>query len=515
MLERRIVQVKLLTDDKAVLKEGVKIAEKVEGVVSVSARDGVIFAEIGEWASDYDVMVAIINGVAETLNVEAEPFADDDMPADVIEKSEAVGNNYDSEQGCDEEISSGENADEKSNEEESNPKKEWIFKISEWGVALVLFIVGLILAGGEKSYKAAPYLQILAFTVAGYEVCFSMLSKMFKKNFVSEEGFITLTAIASVALQKYEYAAAFMIIYGGLQVAIDGVKYFAFKGDTQYFLKAADDKKIRKISNIYLIAVFVAAMVYAFVSPAFFEVYKSALKSSGAVAVLLAVALCPFSLSAVRAVTTAFALKKVDDTGVKIYENAFNRLQKTDCVLFDINAAKSGGEITPDLDGAVMELYDGGIKNVELLSDGDKSYASELRKTLNMRKSASMLTLDGKIEEIKLNGGKHNSAVYVTAENNGVFGTGAAGVTVGLGEADGDVKIADKDVKKIPYIVKLAKRTRKLKIISAVISAVVKAALLALIFTKFTDNAYLVCGLSAAASAVGLVISLINRTEAN
>ena len=99
MLERRIVQVKLLTDDKAVLKEGVKIAEKVEGVVSVSARDGVIFAEIGEWASDYDVMVAIINGVAETLNVEAEPFADDDMPADVIEKSEAVGNNYDSEQG--------------------------------------------------------------------------------------------------------------------------------------------------------------------------------------------------------------------------------------------------------------------------------------------------------------------------------------------------------------------------------------------------------------------------------
>lgn len=513
MLERKLVQVKILSDDKAVIKESVKIAEKVEGVLSASAKDGVISAEIGEWASDYDVMVAIINGVAETLNAEAEPLVDDDMPADFT--AEGGDSSGDYAQNYGEETSVEEKPNKKADGEESNPKKDWIFKISEWGAAVVLFVVGLILAGGEKSYKAAPYLQILAFTVAGYEVCFSMLSKIFKKNFFSEEAFITLTAIAAVVLQKYEYAAAFMIIYGGLQVAIDGVKYFAFKGDLQYFTEANDDKKVKKISDIYLIVAFALIAAYAFISPAFADGYKAALKLSGGVAVLIAAALCPFSVAAVRALNLAFALKNVDGIGVKANKNAILRLQKANGVLFDITAAETNGKPTEDLGGAVLELYDYGVENAELLSSGDKTHASELRKTLNMRKSASMLTADGKIEEIKLNGGKRNCAVYVTAENDGVFGTGAAGVTIGLGDADGDVKIADKDVKKIPYIVKLAKRTRKLNIISAVISAVVKAALLALIFTKFTDNAYLVCGLAAASSLVGLVISLVNRTEVN
>ena len=126
-----------------------------------------------------------------------------------------------------------------------------------------------------------------------------------------------------------------------------------------------------------------------------------------------------------------------------------------------------------------------------------------------------MLTSEGMIDEIKLVGGKNKTAVYVTAENNAVLSSGAAGASIGLGAAECDAVIESGDVKKIPYLIKLAKRTRKLSVVSGVIACVVKAALVALILTKFTDNAYLACGLSAAASLVGLVISLINRTEVN
>lgn len=519
MLERRIVQVKLLKGDKAALKEAVKIAEKIEGVVSATAADGIVSAEIGEWASDYDVMVAIINGIDESLHLEAEPFMNDDLPADVSETGGDLKAESDKESGerlCDNGKLTAGKTDEKADDEETqNPKKDWIFKISEWGVAFILFIVGLILAGGEKSYKAAPYLQILAFTVAGYEVCFSMLSKIFKKNFISEEAFITLTAIAAVVLQKYEYAASFMIIYGGLQVAIDGVKLFALKGEAEYFKEADENRKIKKIVDVYTVFIFISILAYAFVSPAFSESYKTAIKSSGFMAVLLAAALCPFSVSAIRALTLAFALKSVRLNGVKTSVRTIALLGKAKSVLFDINAAEKGGAPTEDLGGAVLELYDGGIENAELLSGGDKAHCIELRKQLNMRKSASMLTSEGMIDEIKLVGGKNKTAVYVTAENNAVLSSGAAGVTIGLGAAECDAVIKSGDVKKIPYLIKLAKRTRKLSVVSGVIACVVKAALVALILTKFTDNAYLACGLSAAASLVGLVISLINRTEVN
>lgn len=519
MLERRIVQVKLLKGDKAALKEAVKIAEKIEGVVSATAAEGIVFAEIGEWASDYDVMVAIINGIDESLHLEAEPFMNDDLPADVSETGGDLKAESDKESGeslgDNGELTAGKTDERADDEETQNPKKDWIFKISEWGVAVILFIVGLILAGGEKSYKAAPYLQILAFTVAGYEVCFSMLSKIFKKNFISEEAFITLTAIAAVVLQKYEYAASFMIIYCGLQVAIDGVKLFALKGEAEYFKEADENRKIKKIADIYTVFIFISILAYAFVSPAFSESYKTAIKSSGFMAVLLAAALCPFSVSAIRALTLAFALKSVRLNGVKTSVRTIALLGKAKSVLFDINVAETGGAPTEDLGGAVLELYDGGIENAELLSGGDKAHCIELRKQLNMRKSASMLTSEGMIDEIKLVGGKNKTAVYVTAENNAVLSSGAAGASIGLGAAECDAVIKSGDVKKIPYLIKLAKRTRKLIVVSGVIACIVKAALVALILTKFTDNAYLACGLSAAASLVGLVISLINGTEVN
>lgn len=525
MLERRTVQVKLLAVDSDAKKAAIKVVEKIEGVLSVNVSEEVLTAEIGEWASDYDVLVSIINGLSEELSVEVEPIIEENLP--VSEKPECEADDdcgmsdeesevlQSGEEG--EVLQSSEGGDGQSdkNEVAQNPKKDWIFKISEWGVALILFIVGAILSGGDKTYKVAPYLQMLAFTIAGYEVCFSMLSKILNKNFINEEIFIVLTSIAAVVLQNYEYSAVFMIIYGGLQVAIDGVKLFALNGEGECFTEAASDKKIKKIVCVYTLAVFIAITFYAFISPAFSESYKTALKNSGTLAVLLAAAAFPFSFSAIRAICLAFALKSVRGAGIKISAKTFCDLAKTKSVLIDANAAEIDGESLKHLDGAVLELYDSGVENVELLSSGDKTHASELRKALNMRRSASMLNDEGKIEEIRSNGGKNKTAVYVSAENNGVTSSSAVGTTIGLGEIKCEAVIDDKDAKKIPYLIKFAKRTSKLNFISSLISIVVKVALFAFIFTKLTDNAYVICLFSALASAVGLVVSFVNKTEIN
>ena len=64
-----------------------------------------------------------------------------------------------------------------------------------------------------------------------------------------------------MVLQKYEYAASFMIIYGGLQVAIDGVKLFALKGETECFKEADENRKIKKIVDVYTVFVFISILV--------------------------------------------------------------------------------------------------------------------------------------------------------------------------------------------------------------------------------------------------------------
>ena len=64
------VNANLSKDD---VKKIISEVEKLEGVISVKIENNLINYEISEWASDYDVMVAIMN-ICESLSFDSEPL---------------------------------------------------------------------------------------------------------------------------------------------------------------------------------------------------------------------------------------------------------------------------------------------------------------------------------------------------------------------------------------------------------------------------------------------------------
>ena len=62
------------------VKKIIAEVEKLEGVISSKIENNLLYYEISEWASDYDVMVAIMN-ICDSLSFDSEPVFEgaDDM----------------------------------------------------------------------------------------------------------------------------------------------------------------------------------------------------------------------------------------------------------------------------------------------------------------------------------------------------------------------------------------------------------------------------------------------------
>ena len=72
---QRIGKLKILSNNGEV-EVALKEISALEGVMEVKVDNDILSYAIDEWASDYDIMVAIMNALEEE-NIESEPYFDD------------------------------------------------------------------------------------------------------------------------------------------------------------------------------------------------------------------------------------------------------------------------------------------------------------------------------------------------------------------------------------------------------------------------------------------------------
>ena len=194
------------------------------------------------------------------------------------------------------------------------------------------------------------------------------------------------------------------------------------------------------------------------------------------------------------------------EVGAKLYvavNNAF-----AGCIVFnDI--------IKKEAYGAVLELYDAGVEKTVMITGDNKDYAIKVRKELSIKQSVSELLPQDKVNEVErlINesngtcvafvGDGVNDAPSITRADVG-FAMGALGSDSAIDSSD--IVITDDDLSKIPYTVKLAKRTNAIAKQNITVSLVVKALVLLLGVSGLFTSLWL-----AIASDVGvLVLAVLN-----
>ncbi len=194
-------------------------------------------------------------------------------------------------------------------------------------------------------------------------------------------------------------------------------------------------------------------------------------------------------------------VKAVDEIGVKLYVAINN--QYAGCVVFN-------DVIKDEARGAVLELYDAGVENTVMLTGDNKEYAKKVRKELNIKQSVSELLPQDKVLEIErlIDSSKNSCVAYVgdgvndapvITRSDAGFAMGAIGSDSAIESAD--VVITDDDLSKVPFTVKLAKRTNAIAKQNIIASLGVKFLVTLLAITGLVSSLWL-----AIASDVGIMV---------
>ena len=257
------VNANLSKDD---VKKIISEVEKLEGVISVKIENNLINYEISEWASDYDVMVAIMN-ICESLSFDSEPLFEgaEDM-VNSVNPHASENENHEHGEHCDfhHEHEHGEHCDchhehddkhgvsfcgcdnDHVHDEKEN-KKYLKSKIIELSASIIIFIVGAILSGIETTKEASSYVLIMAFAIAGYDVILNGIVKIFKGKPFTEDTLMTIAAVSAILLGETVEAVGIMILFGIGETFEHTVKSDANKIINK--LKSYKEEKVKVISD--------------------------------------------------------------------------------------------------------------------------------------------------------------------------------------------------------------------------------------------------------------------------
>ncbi len=169
--------------------------------------------------------------------------------------------------------------------------------------------------------------------------------------------------------------------------------------------------------------------------------------------------------------------------------------------------------------GAILELYDAGVENTVMLTGDNKEYAVKIRKELQMKQSVSNLLPQDKVSEIErlIENNKNKKVAFVGDGINDApslsradIGIAMGGIGSDLSIDSADVVIVNDDLSKIPYLIKLAKRTNKIAKQNIIASLFVKLAVFVLAVLGLSTSLYLAIG-----ADVGIMILAVLNAMRN
>lgn len=222
------------------LGDAIKEIKALEGLIDCDFNSGVLTYYLDEWASDYDLMVEIMN-ILERNNIDCEPYFDDET--DIFIEKENSGEQCDDECESDGEAECDDEECERHHDEHHehhehhhddgcccghNHHHEEGFwkanksKIIELGIAVLILIAGFIFNAIPSVSVAAKYIMIMAYAVAGYETLYEAVANVFKKKFFSEQFLMSLASIAAIMLGEVSEAAGIMILFNVGELFEDG-----------------------------------------------------------------------------------------------------------------------------------------------------------------------------------------------------------------------------------------------------------------------------------------------------
>lgn len=195
--------IKIITKKKFDEEELLKQVRGVQNVTQCSLEDDILVYTLNDWASSYDVMVSIMQILDEGFGLDSEPYVSMSSEEDVIEE-------IDVENDIDEEKEENKIEEKPEKEEEEKEENIW-YQIAKIVVSVICLILGLIF--DSKGYKAAPYLYIISFAVAGHEIFYEAVVGFVKKNYFSETLLMTIASIAAFALGEMPEAIGILLLF--------------------------------------------------------------------------------------------------------------------------------------------------------------------------------------------------------------------------------------------------------------------------------------------------------------
>ena len=223
-MEVRVKSLKILNaviENKEEIESAIlNIKGVVDLKINLAGNEYKLDYAIDNWASDYDVMVSIMELLENDYSLESEPYFDEDKDLE-IEIDEVEKCHCHSEEDCDSTNNDHKEFNKQSSHmhcscesyshgEFSNTPKS---KLIELGVSLLIFIAGVILSFIDSTKKVAPYIMVVAYSVAGYETLFEGLIGVFRKNFFNEKLLMTFASVSALFLGETAEAYGIMLLF--------------------------------------------------------------------------------------------------------------------------------------------------------------------------------------------------------------------------------------------------------------------------------------------------------------
>lgn len=618
--------------EDSIVEQIVKEFESVSGVVGVNVKkqDGLIEYVLDQWSSDYDAF-SKLSELCENYGLEL-LFEDDEIIENEVQTEEAG------------------QSEEKDIEDDEKEPVEIKHKLTkgDFGekIIILLLAIGFIVAGSllGKHPNVQPWIYMIGFTIASYEILYDVIVKATEKVFVFEELLTFLGALILTYQGKMVTSAVIMLIYSCLNFAVAFAKHkVAIKKESLMQRIASCDenesailsKKLRFIEDnekvvsiktlkfeskrsALTLAIFILAVLTVFIPPLFtIKTYWLTLSSKwlylgACVLILNGVGEMLFSLSyaefngVINAYENDVEISSVDDflalndvskvcfdksgvlvKGYKVenvhgdekvilyalsglsgqtngvaraiidYAGELKPLEVTDLTDFnglglsytlnssevlvgsrkffkdrsvEVNAEKDGKshlyvavdskqigyisfnfEIYSDSYGAIAEIKHDLDLKTEILSADESVAVTSLKKEIKADHAISGASPKFKAERVK----KEN-AVYVGDEVNDSQTLTQVGRAITFGES-GKIAVKSKSVRKVPFILKLAKRTAKAVKFNKALVFSFKLFLLAIsvVLSMFTqiDFIWWIFAIDACARAFTVINSSLNSSE--
>ncbi len=237
-MEVRVNSLKILGDVLNKEKEIESSVLNIKGVIDckIQTKNNAnrLNYALDNWASEYDVMVSIMELLQNEFSVESEPYFEDEEGYNDTEfdyqNLEALNDDIDSEpqshehlvcehldcehsDHCDCEGDEAHGFSCSCSHGEKEIKSSLKSKIIELGASFIFFILGVIFSNVNSLKQVAPYMLVIGYSIAGYEVIFEGIIGIFKKKFFSENLLMTIASIAAIILGETAEAYGIMLLF--------------------------------------------------------------------------------------------------------------------------------------------------------------------------------------------------------------------------------------------------------------------------------------------------------------